>query len=118
VSTYTHNVARRRRSDVELERRGAVDRSAASDLQVAAIKRALDRRARLIDAYNSYAMIRRLPNATLVIYGDVGTPFSFSTRTSSRARSWTSSRGSRRERANTRVPAERLSVIGRPWRRW
>jgi pimeloyl-ACP methyl ester carboxylesterase len=27
---------------------------------------------RLMDAYNSYAMVRRLPNATLVVYGDAG----------------------------------------------
>jgi pimeloyl-ACP methyl ester carboxylesterase len=32
---------------------------------------------RLMDAYNSYAMVRRLPNATLVIYGDAGHAFLF-----------------------------------------
>jgi pimeloyl-ACP methyl ester carboxylesterase len=32
---------------------------------------------RLMDAYNSYAMVRRLPNATLMIYGDAGHAFLF-----------------------------------------
>lgn len=32
---------------------------------------------RLMDAYNSYAMVRRLSNATLVIYGDAGHAFLF-----------------------------------------
>jgi pimeloyl-ACP methyl ester carboxylesterase len=32
---------------------------------------------RLMDAYNSYAMVRRLANATLVIYGDAGHAFLF-----------------------------------------
>jgi pimeloyl-ACP methyl ester carboxylesterase len=32
---------------------------------------------RLMDAYHSYAMVRRLPNATLLIYGDAGHAFLF-----------------------------------------
>jgi pimeloyl-ACP methyl ester carboxylesterase len=32
---------------------------------------------RLMDAYNSYAMVRRLPNANLIIYGDAGHAFLF-----------------------------------------
>jgi pimeloyl-ACP methyl ester carboxylesterase len=32
---------------------------------------------RLMDAYNSYAMVRRLPNANLIIYGDSGHAFLF-----------------------------------------
>jgi pimeloyl-ACP methyl ester carboxylesterase len=32
---------------------------------------------RLMDAYNSYALVRRLPNATLIIYGDAGHAFLF-----------------------------------------
>lgn len=32
---------------------------------------------RLMDAYNSYAMVRRLPNASLIIYGDAGDAFLF-----------------------------------------
>jgi pimeloyl-ACP methyl ester carboxylesterase len=32
---------------------------------------------RLMDAYNAYAMVRRLPNANLIIYGDAGHAFLF-----------------------------------------
>jgi pimeloyl-ACP methyl ester carboxylesterase len=32
---------------------------------------------RLMDAYNSYAMVRRLANANLIIYGDAGHAFLF-----------------------------------------
>jgi pimeloyl-ACP methyl ester carboxylesterase len=32
---------------------------------------------RLMDAYHSYAMVRRLPNANLLIYGDAGHAFLF-----------------------------------------
>src|ERR1700733_2329292 len=32
---------------------------------------------RLMDAYNSYAMVRRLPNANLIIYGDAAHAFVF-----------------------------------------
>jgi pimeloyl-ACP methyl ester carboxylesterase len=32
---------------------------------------------RLMDAYNSYAMVRRLPNANLIVYGDAGHAFLF-----------------------------------------
>jgi pimeloyl-ACP methyl ester carboxylesterase len=32
---------------------------------------------RLMDAYHSYAMVRRLPNADLIIYGDAGHAFLF-----------------------------------------
>jgi pimeloyl-ACP methyl ester carboxylesterase len=32
---------------------------------------------RLMDAYHSYAMVRRLPNAYLLMYGDAGHAFLF-----------------------------------------